>query len=168
MSDTDTQADPFVRRLVRRLANDDGEALRLALIDASELARIWKRFAGDPARVRSVVGPFSDTAPFPHMTSCDADVLLQALIAAIERPIARDLIAAAAHGVTAFAAPAARPALIAALRRAPDDDRARFQILLALEALGEDIFSPSLSRSAEEHDDHRQIAQRFLHRLDTM
>ena len=164
---------PSTQRIADLLEHGDAECLRHALIDAAEMLRIWRRFGGDPARARGVVGPFSSDEAFPPMGREDAELLRKALCSVLERWRDADNVSSAAHGLMNLAEPGTRPVLVQALRHAvAADNRAVFPLLLALEAIyegiDEDIYDVGLtSRSDDANAINRAAALRYLQRLET-
>lgn len=159
---------PFTRRIADLLEHGDSECLRHALIDAAEMLRIWRRFGGDPSRARGVVGPFSSDEAFPPMGREDAEFLREALCSVLERWRDADIVSSAANGLMNLAEPGTRPVLVQALRHAvAADNRAVFQLLLALEAIDENIYDPGLTtRSYDADEINRAAALRYLQRID--
>jgi len=159
---------PFIQRIADLLEHGDAESLPDALRDASEMASIWRRSGGDPARARGVVGPFSSDEAFPPMGREDAELLREALCSVLERWRDADIVSSAANGLMNLAEPGTRPVLVQALRHAvAADNRVVFQLLLALEAIGEDIYDVGLtSRSYDADAINRAAALRYLQRID--
>ncbi|MFD0727154.1 hypothetical protein ACFQ0E_16285 [Lysobacter brunescens] len=160
---------PFTQRIALLLEHGDAECLRHALIDAAEMLRIWRRFGGDPGRAKGIVGPFSTDEAFPPMGSADRDLLRQALCSVLERWRDADIVSSAANALMNLAEPEARPVLVQALRHAvAADNRAVFQLLLALEAIDEDIYDAGLTtRSYDADEINRAAALRYLQRIDS-
>ncbi len=160
---------PFTRRIADQLEHGDAECLRHVLIDAAEMLRILRRFGGDPARARGVVGPFSSDEAFPPMGQEDGELLREALCSVLEHWRDADIVSAAANGLMNLAEPGTRPVLVQALRHAvAADNRALFQLLLALEAIDEDVYDPGLTtRSYDADAINRAAALRYLQRLET-
>lgn len=158
----------FTQYIAELLEQGDAECLRHALIDASEMASIWRRFGGDPARAKGLVGPFSSDESFPPMGREDGELLRQALCSVLERWRDAGIVSAAANGLMNLAEPVTRPVLVQALRHAvAADNRAVFQLLLALEAIGEHIYEPGLTtRSFDADEINRAAAVRYLQRVD--
>lgn len=159
---------PFTRRIADLLEHGDPESLPDALRDASEMASIWRSFGGDPARARGVVGPFSSDEAFPPMGQEDGELLRQVLCSVLERWRDADIVSSAAHGLMNLAEPGTRPVMVQALRHAvAAENRAVFQLLLALEAIDEDIYDPGLTtRSYDADEINRAAALRYLQRID--
>lgn len=159
---------PFTQDIADLLEHGDAECLRHALIDASEMASIWRRFGGDPARAKGVVGPFSSDESFPPMGRQDGALLRRALCSVLERWRDADIVSSAANGLMNLAEPETRPVLVQALRHAvAADNRAVFQLLLALEAIDEYIYDPGLTtRSFDADEINRAAALRYLQRID--
>lgn len=128
------------------------------------LAQVRRR----PGGARGVVGPFSSDEAFPPMGREDADLLRQALCSVLERWRDADIVSAAANGLMNLAEPETRPVLVQALRHAvAADNRAVFQLLLALEAIDEDIYDAGLtSRSCDADHINRAAARGYLQRID--
>lgn len=159
---------PFTHRIAHLLERGDAESLPDALRDASEMARILRRFGGDPARAKGLAGPFSSDEAFPPMARLDCDLLMRALCSVLERWRDADIVSSAAHGLMNLAEPEARPVLVQALRYAVvADNRAVFQLLLALEAIDEQIYDAGpTSRSCDADGINRAAALRYLQRID--
>lgn len=158
---------PFTQRIADLLEHGDADSLPDALRDASEMASIWRRFGGDPARAKGVVGPFSSDETFPPMGRADGALLRRALCSVLVRWRDADIVAAAANALMNLAEPEARPVLVQALRYAvAADNRAVFQLLLALEAIDEHIYDGLTTRSFDADEINRAMAVRYLQRLD--
>lgn len=159
---------PFTQRIADLLEHGGTESLADALRDASEMARIWRRFGGDPARAKGLIGPFSCDEVFPPMGPEDGELLLQSLCSVLERWREADIVSPAAHGLMNLAQPSTKPVLLRALRHAvAADNRAVFQLLLALEAIDEHIYDAELTtRSFDADKVNRTAALRYLKRLD--
>lgn len=159
---------PFTQRIVHLLEHGDNDSLPDALRDASEMLRIWRRFGGDPARAKGLVGPFSTDEAFPPMGRADGELLRQALCSVLERWRDADIVSSAANGLMNLAEPETRAVLVQALRHAvAADNRAVFQLLLALEAIDEDIYDAGLAtRSCDADEVNRAAALRYLQRID--
>ena len=132
------------------------------------MASIWRRFGGNPARAKGFVGPFCSDEAFPPMGRADGDLLMRALCSVLERWRDADIVSSAAHGLMSLAEADTRPVLVQALRHAVTaDNRAVFQLLLALEAIDEPIYDAGLtSRSYDADEINRSAALRYLQRLD--
>lgn len=159
---------PFTQRITDLLEHGCRESLPDALRDTSEMTRIWRRFGGDPARANGLVGPFSSDEAFPPMGREDGELLREALCSVLERWRDADIVSSAANGLMNLAEPGTRPVLVQALRHAVGaDDRATFQLLLALEAIDERIYDTDLTtRSFDADGINRTAALRYLQRLD--
>ena len=159
---------PFTQRIADLLEHGEVECLRHALIDASEMASIWRRFGGDPGRAQGLVGPFSTDEAFPPMGRADGELLRQALCSVLQRWRDADIVSSAANALMKLAEPETRPVLVQALRHAvAADNRTVFQLLLALEAIDEDIYDAGLTtRSCDADEINRAAALRYLQRLD--
>ncbi len=157
---------PFTQRIVHLLEHGDNDSLR----DASEMLRIWRRFGGDPTRAKGLVGPFSTDDEFPPMGRADGDLLMRALCSVLERWRDADIVSSAANGLMNLAEPETRAVLVQvqALRHAvAADNRAVFQLLLALEAIDEDIYDAGLATGSYDADEvNRAAALRYLQRID--
>jgi len=152
----------FTRRLVARIGEAHPEAIGDSLIDCAEIMRMWQLFAGDP-RGHSVVGPFSDKEPYPHVRAGDVDALKVALIEFIQRHPHHPQLCGAVFGLMKLAAPDTRDLLIEVLRDCLGrDSHALFQTMLALEALGEDLYGRELSRSFNDVEHNESLARKWL------
>ena len=158
---------PFTQRIANLLERGDADSLPDALRDAAEMLRIWRRFGGNPGRAKGLVGPFSTDEAFPPMGPADVTLLQRALCSVLERWRDADIVSPAAHGLMNLAESETRPVLVQALRHAvAADNRAVFQLLLALEAIDEDIHDTGLTtRSCDAQEINRAAALRYLQRF---
>ena len=106
-----------------------------------------------------------------HITTsmaADGALLRRALCSVLERWRDANIVSSAANGLMNLAEPETRPVLVQALRHAvAADNRAVFQLLLALEAIDEYIYDPGLTtRSFDADEINRAAALRYLQRID--
>ena len=152
----------FVQRLAQRIETARPEFIEYSLIDAVEIMRMWRFFGGDPGG-SAVVGPFSERVEYPHMKADDIARLKQALIKFIRDNPHHPQLGRALHGFQYLAAPDTKGLLVEVLRDCLGRDASPlYQAILALEALGENLYGPRLSTSYDEIERNKQVARAYL------
>jgi hypothetical protein len=154
----------FTQRLAQRIEQPQEETIADSLVDAGEIMRMWRFFGGDPAG-SAVVGPFSEQTEFPCVQADDIERLKQALIAFVRRHSHHPHLCSAVHAFEYLAAPDTKSLLIEVLRECIGRDSvALYQTILALEALGDNLYGPRLSTSFDEVKRNERVACEYLSR----
>ena len=152
----------FTQRLAQRIEQPQPETIADSLTDAGEIMRMWRFFGGDPGG-SAVVGPFSEEAEYPHMQADDFDRLKQALIAFVRGHSHHPKLCSAVFGLYYLAAPDTKGLLIEILRDSLGrDSGALYQTILALEALGDNLYGPRSSTSYDEVERNERVAREYL------
>ena len=152
----------FIQRLAQRIEQPQPETIADSLADAGEIMRMWRFFGGDPGG-SAVVGAFSDDAAYPHVQADDVGRLTQALVAFVRAHPRHSQLSGAVHALSYSASPDTKGLLIDVLRDCLGRDSvALYQTLLALEALGENLYRPCSSTSFEEVERNESIARDYL------
>jgi len=124
--------------------------------------RIWRFFGGDPSG-SAVVGPFSEQAKFPYMQADDIDLLKKALVIFVRDHPHHPQLGSAVHGLYYLAAPDTKSFLVEVLRDCIGrDSGALYQTILALEALGENLYGQRSNTSYEEVERNERVAREYL------
>src|SRR3954467_11275411 len=134
----------FTQQLAQRIEQPQPETIADSLTDAGEIMRMWRFFAGDPGG-SAVVGPFSAQTSYPHVRADDIERLKQALVAFVREHPHHPQLSRAVFGLYYLAAPDTKSLLIEVLRDSLGrDSGVLYQAILALEALGDNIYGPRL------------------------
>ena len=127
--------------------------------------RMWRFFDGDPGG-SAVVGPFSEQTEFPWVQADDIERLKQALVAFVRGNPRHPQLCSAIFGFYYLAAPDTKSLLIEVLRDSLGrDSGALYQTILALEALGDDLYGPQSSSSFIEVERNERVAREYLSSL---
>jgi len=155
----------FTQLLAHRIEQPQEETIADSLVDAVEIMRMWRFFGGDPAG-SAVVGPFSERTELPWVQADDIERLKQALVAFVLRHSHHPQLCSAVHALQYLAAPDSKSLLIEVLRDCIGrDSGALYQTILALEALGDNLYGPRLSTSVDEVERNERVACEYLSRL---
>jgi hypothetical protein len=152
----------FTQRLAARIEQPQPDAIADSLVDAGEIMRIWHLFGGDPSG-SAVVGPFSEQAKYPRVQAYDVERLKQALIYFVRSHPHHPQLCSAIRGLCHLASPDTKGLLIDVLRDCIGrDSAALYQTILALEALGDDLYGPRSSTSYDEVERNEKVAREYL------
>jgi hypothetical protein len=152
----------FTRRLAERIEQPQPETIADSLIDTHEIMRMWRFFGGDPSG-SAIVGPFSEQTKFPYVQADDVERLKQALIAFVQRYPHHPHLGSAVAAFHYLAAPDTKGLLLGILRDCIGrDSGALYQTILALEALGDNIYGPRSSNSYDEVERNERVAKVYL------
>jgi len=152
----------FTQRLAQRIEQPQQETITDSLIDACEIMRMWRFFGGDPGG-SAVVGPFSEQTAYPWVQADDVDRLKQALVSFVRDHPHHEQLGSAVHGLQYLAAPDTKDLLVEVLRDCLGrDSGALYQTILALEALGDNLYGPRLSTSYDEVERNERVAREYL------
>ena len=152
----------FIQRLARRIEQPQPETIADSLIDVGESMRMWRFFGGDPGG-SAVVGPFSEEAEYPHVQADDIERLKQALVSFVRAHPRHPQLCGAVFGLYYLAAPDTKGLLIEVLRDCLGrDPGALYQTILALEALGDNLYGPRSSTSYDEIERNERVAREYL------
>lgn len=152
----------FTQRLAQRIEQPQPETIADSLVDAGEIMRMWRFFGGDPGGA-AVVGPISEQTQFPWLETDDVERLKQALVVFVQRYPHHPQLCSAVHALYYLAAPDTKSLLIEVLRDCIGrDSGALYQTILALEALGENLYGPRLSTSFDEVERNERVAREYL------
>jgi hypothetical protein len=152
----------FTQRLAQRIEQPQQQTIADALIDAGEMIRMWRLFGGDPGG-SAVVGPFSEPTEYPWVQSDDVERLKQALVSFVRDHPRHEQLASAVHGLQYLAAPNTKGLLVEVLRDCLGrDSGALYQTILALEALGENLYGPRQNTSCDEVERNERVAREYL------
>jgi hypothetical protein len=152
----------FTQRLAQRIELPQPETISDSLIDAGEIMRMWRFFAGDPGG-SAVVGPFSEEAEYPHVQADDIERLKQALVAFVRGHPHHPHLGSAVHALYYLAAPDTKGLLVEVLRDCIGrDSGALYQTILALEALGDTLYGPRSSTGYDEVELNERVAREYL------
>lgn len=152
----------FTERLAQRIEQPQPDMIADSLIDAGEIMRMWRFFAGDPGG-SAVVGPFSEEAEYPHVQADDIERLKQALVAFVRAHPHHAHLGSAVHGLCYLAAPDTKGLLIEVLRDCIGrDSGALYQTILALEALGDNLYGAQSSTGYDEVERNERVARQYL------
>lgn len=124
--------------------------------------RMWRLFGGDPSG-SEVVGPFSEQTNFPRMQADDIERLKQALLTFVHDNRHHPQLSSAIHGLCYLAASDTKGVLIEVLRDSIGRDSGTlYQAILALEALGDNLYGPRSSTSFDEVERNERVARDYL------
>lgn len=138
------------------------ETVADSLVDAGEIMRMWRFFGGDPGG-SAVVGPFSDRAEYPRVQADDVDRLKQALVIFVRGHPHHPQLASAVYALQYLAAPDTKSLLVKVLRDCISRDTgALYQTILALEALGEDLYDLRVSTSYEGAERNERATREYM------
>jgi hypothetical protein len=152
----------FTERLAQRIEQPQPDTIENSLVDAGEIMRMWRFFNGDPGG-SAVVGPFSDEAGYPHMQADDIERLKQAVVTFVQQHPRDRLLGRAVFALYYLAAPDTKSLLVEVLRDCLGrDSGALYQTILALEALGDNLYGPRLSTSYDEVEKNERVAREYL------
>ena len=152
----------FTQRLAQRIEHPQSETIADSLRDAGEIMRMWRFFSGDPGG-SAVIGPFSEEVSFPHMQADDVDRLKQALVAFVRGNRHHPQLGSAIHGLYYLAAPDTKSLLIEVLRDCIGrDSSALYQTILALEALGDNLYGRRSGTGCDEVERNERVAREYL------
>jgi hypothetical protein len=152
----------FTQRLAERIEQPQHETIADSLADAAEIMRMWRFFGGDPSG-SAVVGPFSERTDYPWVRADDVERLKQALINFVRRNPRHPQLCSAVFGLYYLAAADTKGLLIEVLRDCIGrDSGALYQTILALEALGDNIYGPRSSTSYDEVERNERVAREYL------
>jgi hypothetical protein len=152
----------FTERLAQRIENPQDDTIADSLIDAGEIMRMWRFFSGDPGG-SAVARPFSEDVEYLWVHTGDVDRLKQALITFVQSHPHHPQLGSAIHGLQYLAAPDTKALLVDILRDClARDSLALYQTILALEALGENLYGPRTSTSCEEVERNEKVAREYL------
>jgi len=152
----------FTQRLAQRIEQSQPETIENSLIDAGEIMRMWRFFDGDPGG-SAVVGPFSEEAKYPHVQAEDVERLKQALVVFVSAHPRHPQLSRAVFALYYLASPDTKSLLIEVLRDCLGrDSGALYQTILALEALGDNLYGPRLSTSYDEVERNEKVAREYL------
>jgi len=111
----------------------------------------------------AVVGPFSEQAEFPHVETDDIELLKQALITFVQDHPHHPQLCSAIFGLYYLAAPDTKSLLVGVLRDCIGRDaNALYQTILALEALGDNLYGQRSSTSYNEVEHNERVAREYL------
>ena len=154
--------DSFIQRLAERIEQAQPEALADSLTDANEIMRMWSLFGGDP-NGSAVVGPFSEEVEYPHVQADDVERLKHSLLVFVKNFPHHPQLGSAVHALYYLAAPDTKAVLIKVLEDCLGrDSAALYQTILALEALGENIYGSLSSSSYDEVEVNEKVAREYL------
>ncbi len=157
----------FVQRLAQRIETAHPESIEFSLLDAVEIMRRWRFFDGDPGG-SAVIGPFSESAEYPHVRADDVERLKQAFVKFIRDNPHHPQLGRALHGFQYLASPDTKGLLVEVLRDCLGRDSSPlYQAILALEALGENLYGPRLSTGYDEVERNEKVARAYLASLPT-
>jgi hypothetical protein len=152
----------FTERLALRIEQGAPDSIEASLSDAAEIMRFWRLFNGNPAE-SAVVGPFSEDISYPPMHADDIERLKMAVISFVRQHPRHQFVGTAVFALYYLAAPDTKGLLIDILRDSLGrDSGALYQTLLALEALGDNIFGPTSSTSCKDIDRNERVAREYL------
>lgn len=152
----------FTERLAQRIEQAHPETIEDSLIDAGEVMRMWRFFDGDPGG-SAVVGPFSEQTVYPHMQAEDIERLKKAVICFVREHPHDRLLGRAVFALYYLAAPDTKSLLVGVLRDCLGRDSGTlYQTILALEALGDNLYGPRLSTSYDEVERNERVAREYL------
>ena len=152
----------FTQRLAQRIEQPEPNKIADSLADCVEVMRMWRFFGGDPAG-SAVVGPFSEQTQFPWVGAEDVDRLQRALVTFIRNYPHHPQLCSAVHALCYLAAPETKSLLIRVLRDCLGrDSSALYQTILALEALGDNLYGLRSSTSCNEVERNEQVAREYL------
>src|SRR3954447_20115291 len=152
----------FTQRLAERIEQPQLETIADSLIDAGEIMRMWRFFDGDPGG-SAVVGPFSEETAYPFMRADDVERLKEALVTFVRSHPHDPQLGSAVHGLQYLAAADTKSLLVEVLRDCLGrDSGALYQTILALEALGDNLYGPRLSTSYDEVERNERVAREYL------
>lgn len=152
----------FTKRLAERIERPQSNTIADSLVDAGEIMRMWRFFDGDPSG-SAVVGPFSEQAEYPWMQTEDIERLKEALITFVQSHPHHPQLCSAIHGLCYLAAPDTKSLLIEVLRDCIGrDPNALYQTILALEALGDNLYGQRSSTSIDEVERNERVARDYL------
>ena len=155
----------FINRLAQRIEQPQPETIADSLTDAGEIMRMWSLFAGDPSG-SAVVGPFSDEAEYPHVQADDVDRLKQALVVFIRTQPHHAQLSRAVFALCYLASHDTKSLLVEVLRDCLDrDSGALYQTILALEALGDNLYGPRSSTGCDDVERTERVAREYLSSL---
>lgn len=149
----------FTERLASRIENPQPETITDALGDAGEVMRMWRLFGGDP-NGSAVVGPYSEQGVFPRVQADDVERLKGALVGFVRRHPHHPQLCSAIFGLYYLAERDTKSLLIEVLRSCLGRDSiALYQTILALEALGDNLFGPRTSTCSTEVERNEKVAR---------
>jgi hypothetical protein len=152
----------FTQRLAERIEQSQPESIADSLVDAGEIMRMWRFFGGDPSG-SAVVGPFSEQTTYPWMQADDIERLKQALISFVRRYPHHPQLSGAIFGLCYLAAPDTKGLLVEVLRDSIGRDSGTlYQTILALEALGDNLYGQRSSTSFDEVERNEKVARDYL------
>jgi len=152
----------FIQRLAQRIEEPQPETIADSLGDAAEIMRMWRLFGGDPGG-SAVAGPFSEPTEFPWVQADDIERLKRALVAFVRRYPHDPQLSSAIFALYYLAAPDTKSLLIEVLRDCIGrDSGALYQTILALEALGDNLYGPRSSTSYDEVECNEKVAREYL------
>jgi hypothetical protein len=152
----------FTNRLAQRIERADPDSIADSLNDAGEIMRMWRFFAGDPSG-SAIAGPFSENTQYHHVRADDIERLKQALVTFVQAHPHHPQLSSAVFGLYYLAAPDTKGLLIEVLRDCVGrDPGALYQTILALEALGDNLYGPRPSTSCEEVERNEKVARAYL------
>jgi hypothetical protein len=152
----------FAQRLAERIENPQSDTIADSLIDVGEIMRMWRFFGGDPGG-SAVLGPFSEQTNFPHVQADDVERLHKALVVFVTSHPRHPDLSGAVHGLSYRVEPSTKNLLIGVLRDCLGRDPfALYQAILALEALGENLYGKRQSTSADEVERNERVARDYL------
>jgi len=153
---------PFTQRLAQRIEWPKEDTIADSLADAGEIMRIWRFCGGDPSGA-SVVGPYSEQTKFPRVRIDDVELLKLALVKFVRHHPLHPQLCSAVHALYFLADLDTKCVLVEILRSCIGrDSAALYQTILALEALGEDLYGSRESTSYEEVERNVGVARNYL------
>jgi hypothetical protein len=152
----------FTQRLAERIEQPQSETIANSLTDAGEIMRMWRLFSGDPGG-SAVAGPFSEQTSYPHFQADDIERLKRALVAFVREHPHHPQLSTAVWGLYYLAAADTKGLLVQVLRDCLGrDSGALYQTILALEALGDNLYGPRFSTSYDEVERNERVAREYL------
>jgi hypothetical protein len=160
-----SQMHAFTQRLAQRIEHPQPDTIADSLIDAGEIMRMWCFFGGDPGG-SAIVGPFSEKTHYPHVQADDIERLKQALISFVRVHPRHPQLGRAVFALGYLAAKDTKDLLIDVLRDSIGrDSSALYQTIIALEALGDNLYGPRWSTSYDEVERNERVAREYLSSL---
>jgi hypothetical protein len=151
----------FTQRVVARIGQADPEEIADALLDACEMLRNWRHFRGRPGR--GTVGPFSDDEPYPLVAADDVEALAQAVVGFVRERPQHPYLCSAMYFFCYLRDPSTKDLIAEVLRDCLGRDSGTlYQAILALEALGENLYGPRTSTGYDEVERNERVARQWL------
>jgi len=154
----------FIERLAGRIEQAETHSIADSLADAGEILRMWRFFKGNPSSLSDIERRArSEETDLPPVASDDIDLLKRALVVFVERHPQHTQMSGAVHALYCLAAPDTKGLLVSVLRDCIGrDSAALYQTILALEALGDNLYGSRSSTSVEEVDRNEKVARDYL------